>query len=351
MMLASLRPMNLGEILDRTCEIYRKRFLLFAGIAALPAAAMFAIHSVDLVRQHVSLLVHPYGQTGVFLGSFAISLGYYQISAFLWGIALPAYVLASSKAVFREGTSIWASLQFIAARWRAYLWIAFLTNCAEFIIPEMSAIGAMLGTAFAVEKMVLPQVIGLLWEKAITLLVISGGFLLSFWVVAGIAFAVPVAAVEGLNGIRAFRRSWTLTKGARRRIILVWMTVAIISGALSLVAASLLRILTDICYYKWHLYWFNWPFYERGRDALLAVIATCIGPVYPIALTLLYYDQRVRKEGYDIQALMETAGLELSPPEPGVERLLPGRIAGFEASSQSGWSMLVRFIRSFRGFE
>ena len=41
-MQAALRPMNLGEILDRTFEIYRKKFLLFAGIAALPAAVKTA---------------------------------------------------------------------------------------------------------------------------------------------------------------------------------------------------------------------------------------------------------------------------------------------------------------------
>lgn len=32
---ATLRPMNLAEILDRTFAIYRKRFLVFVGIAAM----------------------------------------------------------------------------------------------------------------------------------------------------------------------------------------------------------------------------------------------------------------------------------------------------------------------------
>ena len=33
------------------------------------------------------------------------------------------------------------------------------------------------------------------------------------------------------------------------------------------------------------------------------------GPLYPIAVTLFYYDQRIRHEGYDIERMMETAGL------------------------------------------
>jgi hypothetical protein len=49
---AVLRPMNLGEILDRAFEIYRKKFLLFAGIAALPAAVMLTLHVIDIGWVH-----------------------------------------------------------------------------------------------------------------------------------------------------------------------------------------------------------------------------------------------------------------------------------------------------------
>ena len=39
------------------------------------------------------------------------------------------------------------------------------------------------------------------------------------------------------------------------------------------------------------------------------VTNTFIGPMYATGLTLFYYDQRVRKEGYDIEWMMEAAGL------------------------------------------
>src|SRR6202035_3284439 len=35
-----LRPANLGEILDRTAALYRSRFLVFVGIAGIPAAGV-----------------------------------------------------------------------------------------------------------------------------------------------------------------------------------------------------------------------------------------------------------------------------------------------------------------------
>jgi hypothetical protein len=34
-----------------------------------------------------------------------------------------------------------------------------------------------------------------------------------------------------------------------------------------------------------------------------------INPIQNIALTLFYYDQRVRKEGYDIERMIEAAGM------------------------------------------
>jgi hypothetical protein len=40
---------------------------------------------------------------------------------------------------------------------------------------------------------------------------------------------------------------------------------------------------------------------------------TFLGPIWAAGITLFYYDQRVRKEGYDIEWMMQAAGL--TPPE------------------------------------
>jgi hypothetical protein len=39
----TLRPSTLGEILDRTAQLYRRNFWLFAGVAALPIAIIVAV--------------------------------------------------------------------------------------------------------------------------------------------------------------------------------------------------------------------------------------------------------------------------------------------------------------------
>jgi hypothetical protein len=42
---------------------------------------------------------------------------------------------------------------------------------------------------------------------------------------------------------------------------------------------------------------------------LRALLSTITGPIYPIAITLFYYDQRIRLEGYDIERMMDAAGM------------------------------------------
>ena len=44
-----LRPMTLGEILDRTAELYRNHFLLFAGTSAIFAGAMLVMQMLRRV--------------------------------------------------------------------------------------------------------------------------------------------------------------------------------------------------------------------------------------------------------------------------------------------------------------
>jgi hypothetical protein len=57
-------------------------------------------------------------------------------------------------------------------------------------------------------------------------------------------------------------------------------------------------------------------FYQPAVFILATAIYVILGPIYPIAITLFYYDQRIRREGYDIERLMESAGMTatLTPP-------------------------------------
>jgi hypothetical protein len=57
-----------------------------------------------------------------------------------------------------------------------------------------------------------------------------------------------------------------------------------------------------------------------GIRALQQIVAfftnAFVGPIYATGLTLFYYDQRVRKEGFDIEWMMQAAGWTVRPAAP-----------------------------------
>ena len=48
---ADLRPLSLGELLDRTFRLYRNHFALFVGIMAIPAAFWLPLNVLVLTYQ------------------------------------------------------------------------------------------------------------------------------------------------------------------------------------------------------------------------------------------------------------------------------------------------------------
>jgi hypothetical protein len=49
-----LRPLSLGEILDRTFSLYRQHFLLFLGLAGIPQVFVLAIRLAQITLQQES---------------------------------------------------------------------------------------------------------------------------------------------------------------------------------------------------------------------------------------------------------------------------------------------------------
>jgi hypothetical protein len=305
---AILRPMGFGEVLDKTFSIYRSRFLLFAGIAALPAIVMLGINFADLAWWHVRLLVHPHRQPGVFLWSFAVGLGYYHISGFLGILILPAFVQACSNLLFGENTSLRTSLRFAAVRWRTYLWIAVLKMCAVLVIPEIVAFCILAGIVFALDKMGLLEGAGSVAAGGAVLLVILGAFVLFLWAGACFAYAIPVAALEGPAGWKALRRSWILSRKGRWRVAVAWVMTQLCGAALNTTVVFVALWIAILHYRGQHYAGFNNNVYLAVIYFLYAVIASVVAPLYPVAVTLLYYDQRVRKEGYDLEKMLDAAG-------------------------------------------
>ena len=301
--------MSLGEILDRTFEIYRKRFLLFVGIAAPPSVVILALQLVDHAWVHTDRLLGPLDRGRGIVWGQIVWFGYFHISTFLAVLFLPAFVRATSNILFGEEATILGALRFAAERWAKYLWIACLKVTAQFLLPEALAAGVAIGSAFVLYKLGIMDSGEFIPILAVILIPLAGLIFLNLWAAAVTSFAIPAAALEGYSGIKAIKRSWLLTRGSRWRIFLAWAATFAGSLAMAAVVVALLQFAWFILHAEGHLRWFNQRVYLQLSYVFYTAIRALIGPIFPIAITLLYYDQRVRKEGYDLEKMMEVAGL------------------------------------------
>src|SRR5579863_7353356 len=119
-----LRPLTLGEILDRTVQIYRYNFLLFAGVAALPIG-----FSVILLIPAVAILalLGVAGRNGLHPG-FLPGLGFVLVLLMAIPVYLVAYVystagltLAAVSAQQGEKVTIRGALARVHPRFFTYL--------------------------------------------------------------------------------------------------------------------------------------------------------------------------------------------------------------------------------------
>lgn len=151
----------------------------------------------------------------------------------------------------------------------------------------------------------------------------AGGFFLQglaigvatlFFIIPGIIvfttlFAVPcVIAFENTAVLEAFSRSGQLSKGLKGHIFLTML----LAGAIYFVGAIIVYFIANLIAGG------------LGRTTVLSQTVITLGtslifPLLPLAITLLYYDARIRKEGFDIELMAQQVGgpaAEATKPQP-----------------------------------
>ena len=94
--------------------------------------------------------------------------------------------------------------------------------------------------------------------------------------------------------------------GSRGRIFVLGLLVAFIELALVGITQSFFIFLA----FKNHFVLPTWA--AVAQQFVAFATTTFIAPMFSTGLTLFYYDQRVRKEGYDIEWMMQAAGMNVS---------------------------------------
>lgn len=289
-MTTALRPMSTGEILDRAFNLYRNNFVLFAGIAMLPAVLKLILDLVQLSSTMDALNIMNFGlrasssQSSQALGGPFLLGIIYLLGAV---IATGATVYAVSMVYLGKSATIGGSYNAIGSDIPRLIGI-FLLLLVVFIGAGIVVLGIPLFAAVSAGS-----------PRLVLLIMLLGGAVLVH-LYACLCIAPAACVVENARVIQSFNRSQTLTKGSRGRIWLVFLLYLALSLALgfAILAAvgAIVRTTHSVI---------------AGGICLVAgqfVTGVLLGPIVTVPLTLIYYDQRVRKEAFDLQLMMESLG-------------------------------------------
>jgi membrane-anchored glycerophosphoryl diester phosphodiesterase (GDPDase) len=263
----TLRPLTVGELLDRTFFLYRRHFLLFVGIAALPNLIILSFQLFQLVVAPMSL-----GGALMTLAWLLVTIIVYFVTI---AISQGATIIAVSQIQLeREAT---ASGAFAAIR------------------PRIGEI------ALVILGMGLRILVGFLF------FVVPGVYLAIVW-----SLTIPVVVLEGRGLSAALARSAELTKGHRGRVFIIYFLLLVLVYVVTILVQ--IPLMTAIAITSGSISAGELP---PSAEIILAlsnfVMTSLVSPIVTIALSLVYYDERVRKEAFDLHHMLEEIDRSATP--------------------------------------
>jgi len=110
------------------------------------------------------------------------------------------------------------------------------------------------------------------------------------------ALAIQVCVVEDLGAAASVRRSKSLTQGSVVKIAVIYLMVLVIGMVVSFTLTYAARYV-------------SLPMHSARLLGILNAVGGFVSgaltsPLATIAMSLVYYDERVRKEGFDLQLMM-----------------------------------------------
>lgn len=304
-----LAPLGAGDLIDRAVRLYRRHLFVLIRTAAPPViivAAGWVLFSIS-IRQ----IFRTYETSDLVLNillllvSIVLTLAGYLFILIVMGGAtrtLVAHLLRNDPVTAR------ATYNAVRARFwglfGASLIMLFWILAALFV---SSSGGQMIGfLTFIIAgglALIAPEWVSVIVMVIGMLLVTALSVWLFFVVVARIVYVPQVMLVEGKGVFEAVGRSFTLASGNARRLMAMTLftTFGIMSAMLLLLviigfvgAASGIDMRDSA----------DWPvWYAVLYSTLGPLSSVLLTPVWMLGLSLLYVDERVRHEGYDIELM------------------------------------------------
>jgi hypothetical protein len=299
---AQLRPLGVGETLDAGIKIYRNKFatmLKAVAVVVVPVQVLSIL--VRLSLPDTTTTTTGSGTTTTSGGNgwagVAALLLILVISAISSALAAAACLKAVSDTYLGTETHWRESLRFGFKRLGSLLWLTLVH-------------GVLLLLAFA--ACIVPGV----------------------WLYAAWSVAVPALLVEGTRGLKALGRSFKLVRGrwwpTAGTLLLANLLAAAVAFGFGILAVPLVLA-------------------GSGNDFVVNLANGVFGgaanvltiPFVSAVVTVIYFDLRVRKEGFDLQLMARRIGApegSVNPaPMPWTAHPTPGAGGGW-APPPPGWS-------------
>jgi hypothetical protein len=261
-----LRPLSLGEILDRTFSLYRRNFLLFVGIIAIPQLMVLAFNLAQIFLKGSSASKVLSG------GSMALGIVLVMVSIVGVIIYFVAYLLAHGATVYAVSD----------------LYLGRPTSISASFGRMRGQVGILLGVTL---------LNGLAILAGFILLIIPG-----MYVACRLITCVPAALLENLGPRESLERSFTLTKdNAGRSFVIYCLYFAIFYGMFLLFSFPFLFGVAMSAKNPGMMS--MWLALSQFGTSLVTILVT---PIFTIASTVFYYDLRVKKEAFDLQMMMNS---------------------------------------------
>jgi hypothetical protein len=253
-------PMTTGVLLDRAFRLYTGNFALMLGIAAAAYVPFYLIMLV--IESSLGSIPYRAGSLSTLLFQLLFMILWASIA---FPIASGATTYAISERYLGNDVTIGESLR---------------RGLSRFLPLSIAQITATIRVVFGLFLLVIP---GILWMLSYSLI-------------------VPVILVEGQKGMSSLSRSRELIKGFRGKafciLLIVNLLQVVLAGGVGVIAGML--------------------FGESGggpmlKSALNNLLSIFLTPLGIIAAILLYYDMRIRKEGFDLEMLSRAIAPEVRP--------------------------------------
>jgi hypothetical protein len=313
-----LVPLGAGDLIDRAVRLYRRHLFTLMRVAA-PPVIVTAIGSVlwtvgwrevfntPDTAGLVFYIVLLFAASVVFISGHIFSLlvmggaSRNLVTHLLWNE--PVLVRTTYAAVRSRFWSLFGATLVVM------LWLALALMVAYFCLSIIVFFAVLGGASLAQWAPIwLAVFVGVIVGIVGTLLALW----LFFFMAGKVAYVPQVMLIEGKGVFESIGRSFSLAKGNVRRLMAMTLFISFATYSALMVLVfplGLYGYLNGIDPSPWNAA--QWPaWYAIGYSVIEPLSSILLAPVWMLGMSLLYVDERVRHEGYDIELM---ASQKLAP--------------------------------------